>query len=148
MTDPKRGFDLAFVAIAEAADFEAAESHLGHAMEGLYRLYELARQPPLTKALRDAALEATDDGKTALAIVWTRKFRTHEVVEVSQAADMYSDYYTNLYGVLAWRPRSDFMADTDGRGWHLFYDTYLEGRPVLDTLQAAISAVVAVVSGP
>lgn len=60
MTDPKRGFDLAFVAIAEAADFEAAESHLGHAMEDLYRLYELAKQPPLTKALREAALVATD----------------------------------------------------------------------------------------
>jgi hypothetical protein len=104
VADPKRGLDLAFVAIAEAADFEAAESHLGHTMEDLYRLYELARQPPSTKVLRDAALEATDDGKTALAMVWGRKFRTHEVVEVSQAADMYSDYYTNLYGVLAWRP--------------------------------------------
>jgi hypothetical protein len=33
---------------------------------------------------------------------------------------------------LAWRPRSGFTADVDDRGWHLFYDTYLEGRPVLD----------------
>ncbi len=151
MTDPKRGFDLAFAALCEAKDFDAAESHLGHAMEDLYRLYELAGGPPLTKAKRasrDAALEATDVGKTALAIVWARKFRTHEVAEVSQAADLYSGYYTNLYGVLAWRPRADFTADTDGRDWHRFYDTYLEGRPVLDTLQIAVSAVVAVASGP
>ena len=47
-----------------------------------------------------------------------------------------------------WRPRADFTADTDGRDWHRFYDTYLEGRPVLDTLQIAVSAVVAVASGP
>jgi hypothetical protein len=62
-------------------------------------------------------------------------------MEVSQAASLYSDCYTNLYGVLAWRPRSDFTAeDDDGRGWHLAYDTYLEGSPVLDTLQDAAKA--------
>jgi hypothetical protein len=144
VTDPKQGFDLAFKALCEAADFDAAEIHLGHAMEDLYRLYELAKQPPSSKAARDAALDSTGDGKTALAIVWARKFRTHDVAEVSRAAGIYSDYYTNLYGVLAWRRRSDFTPATDGRNWHLYYDSYLEGRPVLDTLQTAASAVIAV----
>jgi hypothetical protein len=149
VTDPKQGFDLAFKALCEAADFDAAEICLGHAMEDLYRLYELAKQPPSTKASRDVALEATDSGKTALAVVWARKFRTHDVVEVSRAADIYSDYLTNLYGMLAWRPRSDFTTSTDGRDWHLLYDSYLEGRPVLDTLQTAVSAVMAVIAnGP
>jgi hypothetical protein len=143
VTDPKRGFDLALGAVCQAADFATAEIHLGHAMEDLYRLYELAKQPPSSRASRDAALEAVDEGKTALAIVWARKFRTHEVVEVSRPADIYSGYYTKIYGVLAWRPRSDFTADTGGRGWHMFYDTYLEGHPVLDTLQTAASAVMA-----
>jgi hypothetical protein len=142
MTDPKRGFDLAFASLCEAADFDTAEVHLGHAMEDLYRLYELAKKPPSSSRARDAALGTTDQGKTALATVWTRKFRTHDVMEVSRAADVYSNYYTNLYGVLAWRLRSDFTTTTDGRGWHLLYDTYLEGRPVLDTLQTAASAVV------
>jgi hypothetical protein len=64
-----------------------------------------------------------------------------EAVEVSQAADRYGSYYTNLYGVLVWRPRSDFTTDDDnGRGWHLFYDTHLEDRPVLETLQQAAKA--------
>ena len=147
LTDPKQGFDLAFKALCEAADFEAAEIHLGHAMTDFYSLYELAKQPPSTKASRDGALEATDEGKAGLAIVWARKFRTHDVVEVSHAADIYSDYYTNLYGVLAWRLRSDFTTSTDGRGWHDYYDRYLEGRPVLDTMQAAASAVIAVTPG-
>jgi hypothetical protein len=145
VTDPQLGFDLAFKALCEAADFQAAEAHLFHAMEDFYSLYELAKQPPSSKAARNAALDATSDGKTALAIVWARKFRTHDVVEVSQAADTYSDHYTNLHGVLAWRPRSDFTTTTDGRGWHLLYDSYLRDRPVLDTLQTAASAVVAVI---
>lgn len=72
-----------------------------------------------------------------------RTFHTHDVVEVSKAAGIYSSYYTAIYGVLAWRPRSDFTANTDGEGRHLFYDTYLEGCPVLDTLQHAVSALVA-----
>ena len=143
MTDPKQGFDLAFAALCEATDLAVAEAHLGHAMEDLYRLYELAKRPPSSKASRDTALETTDEGKTALAIVWVRKFRIHDVMEVSQAADVYSSYYTKIYGVLVWRTRSDFKAGPDGRGWHLLYDTYLEGCPVLDTLQAAVSAVVA-----
>jgi hypothetical protein len=68
-----------------------------------------------------------------------------EAVEVTTAADQYSNYYTNLYGVLAWRPRTDFTTeDDDGRGWHLLYDSRLEGRSVLDTLQQAAEALEAI----
>src|SRR5689334_22264304 len=97
--DPKRAFDLAFAAACEAKDFDIAEARLGHAMEDVYRLYELAKRPPSTGTARDAALNTTAGGQTALAAVWARKFRTHEVIEVSQPADAYSDYYTNMYGV-------------------------------------------------
>jgi hypothetical protein len=103
-----------------------------------------AKQSSSSKASRDAALEKTEKGQTALALVWVRKFRTHDVVEVSKVADVYSRYYTKIYGVLVWRPRSDFNAGEDGRDWHKFYDRHLEGRPVLDTLQAAISAMAAI----
>ena len=148
MTDPKRAFDRSFAAMCDAADFEAAEDHLGHALTDFYRLYERAKHPPSSPAARKTALEATGNGKAALAIAWVRTFHTHDVVEVSEASDIYSDYYTNLYGVLAWRPRSNFTSNPDGEGWHLFYDRYLEGRSVLDTLQTAVSAVVAVTPGP
>jgi hypothetical protein len=143
VSNPKRGFYLAFAAACEAGDLETAEIHLGHAMDELYRLYELAKKSPskADKKTRDEALVKIDKGETAGAIVWARKYRIHDSMEVSQAASLYSDCYTNLYGVLAWRPRSDFTAeDDDGRGWHLAYDTYLEGSPVLDTLQDAAKA--------
>lgn len=152
MSDPKRAFALAFTAACKAEDFEAAEIHVGHAMDELYRLYELAKKSPsrADRAARDEALVKIDKGEIAGAVIWARKFRTHdsmqlsqavEAVEVSQAADRYGSYYTNLYGVLVWRPRSDFTTDDDnGRGWHLFYDTHLEDRPVLETLQQAAKA--------
>ena len=128
----------------EASDFEAAEDHLGHALTDFYRLYEQAKQPPSSPASRTTALEVSPEGCTALAIAWARTFHTHDVVEVSKVTGIYSRYYTRIYGVLAWRPRSDFTANTGGDGRHLFYDTYLEGRPVLDTLQDAVSALEAV----
>lgn len=84
---------------------------------------------------------------TVLAIVWARKFRTHDVVEVSRAADVYSRYYTKIMACSPGGPVSDFKAGPDGRGWHLLYDTYLEGRPVLDTLQTAASAAIALTPG-
>lgn len=149
MSDPKRAFDLAFAAACEAGDFDTAEIHLGHAMDELYRLYELAKKSPskADKRARDEALVKIDKGEIAGAVVWARKYRIHDSMEVSQAADLYSNYYTNLYGVLAWRPRSDFTTeDDDGRGWHLSYDTYLEGCPVLDTLQEAAKALEALVA--
>ena len=152
MSDPKRAFALAFTAACKAEDFEAAEIHVGHAMDELYRLYELAKESSSRRdrAARDEALVKIDKGEIAGAVIWARKFRTHdsmqlsqavEAVEVSQAADRYGSYYTNLYGVLVWRPRSDFTTDDDnGRGWHLFYDTRLEDHPVLETLQHAAKA--------
>ena len=124
-------------------------------MDELYRLYELAKKSPsrADRAARDEALVKIDKAEIAGAVIWARKFRTHdsmqlgqaleavEVVEVSQADDRYGSYYTNLYRVLVWRPRSDFTTDDDnGRGWHLFYDTHLEDRPVLETLQQAAKA--------
>lgn len=141
VSDPKRGFELALAAACEAEDFDTVEIHVGHAMDEVYRLYELAKTSParVDKKTRDEALVKIDKGKTAAAVVWARKYRVHDSMEVSRAADLYSDYFTKLYGVLAWRPRSHFTTEDDnGRGWHLFYDAYLEGHPVLDTLQHAV----------
>jgi hypothetical protein len=160
LSNPKRAFDLAFADACEAADFETAEIHLGHAMDELYRLYELAKKSPskADKRARDQALIKIDKGEIAGAVVWARKYRIHDsmqvshaagALEVTQPADQYSNCYTNLYGVLAWRPRSDFTTgDDNGRGWHLFYDTHLEGRPVLDTLQQAAKALETLAARP
>jgi hypothetical protein len=142
---PKRAFDRAFADMCAAADFEAAEDHLGHALCDLYSLYELAKLSPSSQKRRRAALEASPAGRAALAIAWVRKFHTHHLIEVSKAAAVYSGYYTNLYGVLVWRDRADItiIEDDEGRR-HEFYDAELAGKPVLDTLQQAVAAVVAV----
>jgi hypothetical protein len=142
---PKRAFDRAFADMCAASDFEAAEDHLSHALCDFYSLYEQAKLPPCQK-LRRAALEASPAGRAALAIAWVRKFHTHRLIEVSNAGDLYSGYYTNLYGVLVWRDRADITTIEDDEGHrHEFYDAELAGKPTLDTLQKAVSAVVAVI---
>jgi hypothetical protein len=77
MADPERALGRSFSAMCGAADFEAVEDHLSHALTDFYRLYERAKQPPSSSAARKAALETTDEGKTALAIAWARKFHIH-----------------------------------------------------------------------
>jgi hypothetical protein len=145
---PKRAFDRAFADMCAAADFEAAEDHLAHALSDFYSLYEQAKLPPSSQQRRRAALEASPAGRGALAIAWVRKFHTHHLVEVSKVGNLYSGYYTKLYGVLVWRNRGDIttVEDNEGRR-HEFYDTELAGKPVLDTLQNAVSAVIAVIPG-
>jgi hypothetical protein len=92
--------------------------------------------------------QASPAGRAALAIAWVRNFNTHHLVEVSKVGNLYSGYYTKLYGVLVWRNRSDITAVQDNEGRrHEFYDTELAGNPVLDTLQNAVSAVIAVIPG-
>jgi hypothetical protein len=80
VSDPKRAFDVAFTAGCEAGDFETAEIHLGHAMDELYRLYELAKRSRsrADKDARDHDLVKTGDGKIAGAVIWARKYRTHD----------------------------------------------------------------------
>ncbi len=146
VSSPKRAFDLAFTAACQAEDFDTAEIYLGHAMDELYRMYELSKRSPsrADRHARDEALVKIDNGKIAGAVLWARKYRIHDSMELTDtqaAADIYSGYYTRIYGMLTWRPRSDFTTDDDnGRGWHLFYDTYLEGRGLLDTLHQAATA--------
>jgi hypothetical protein len=50
-----------------------------------------------------------------------------------------------LRGLLVWRPRGEVttIEDDEGRR-HEFYDDHLAGRPVPDTLQEAVSAVMAI----
>jgi hypothetical protein len=71
-----------------------------------------------------------------LAAMWARRFDTHDLVMVASLADLYSDVYSDMYGVLAWQP----LAQTDPDGRHLDYAAVLEGRPALDTIRRAFDA--------
>jgi hypothetical protein len=108
----------------------------------LYRLGELCRWrlgPAGTKLSSQdfgAVLAGSDDLRAARAAMWARTFDTHDLVVVASLADLYSDFYTDMYGVLAWQP----LAQTDPDGRHLDYGAVLEGRPVLDTIRRAFDA--------
>jgi hypothetical protein len=143
--DPKRAFDGAFAAMRDAPDFDAAVDHFGHALTDFYSLYERAKRPPSSQKLRRDALEATAEGRTALAVAWARKFPTHHLIDTTEAVDAYSGSYTPIYGVLVWRRRPEFTAAEDDEGHrHVFYDNHLAGQPVLDTLQTAVAALLAI----
>ena len=73
------------------------------------------------------------------------QFDTHQLFAVASAEDMYSVYYTNLYGVLAWLPLAALPERADRTGWrrHECYESELAGRPVLDTLRSAFDALAA-----
>ena len=68
MSDLKRASALAFTAACKAEDFQAAEIHVGHAMDELYRLYELAKKSPsrADKAARGSSNNGTASGDSGL----------------------------------------------------------------------------------
>jgi hypothetical protein len=143
VANPKRAFDRAFTEIAAAPDFDAGIDHIGHALGDIYSLFELAKNPPSDKTLRRQGLEASDAGKTALAIAWDRTFNTHEAVTQSRDdGDIYADYYIERYATPVWLPRTAFTQNEDGEGRHLYYDHFLADKCVLDTMRAAVRELV------
>jgi hypothetical protein len=151
----KRAFDIAFTGMCAASDFDTFEAHFGHALGDFYRLYELAGQPPSSEANRNGSLEASTNGKIALAVAWSRKFRTHDLVEVTGPGDVFTDYFTDLFGTLIWRDSSyiaSVMASptrkkpptASDRKRAGYYRDHLAGKPVLDTLQGGIGALLAI----
>jgi hypothetical protein len=81
-------------------------------------------------------LAGSSDLRAARAAMWARRFDTHDLIIVASLADLFSDFYTEMYGMLAWQP----LAQTDPDGRHLDYAAALEGRAVLDTIRRAFDA--------
>jgi hypothetical protein len=152
----KFAFHIAFQGMCAASDFDIFESHFGHALGDFYRLYELAGQPPRSETSRNTALGASPDGELALAVAWSRKFRTHDLLEVTESGDVFTDYVTELFGTLVWRDSSFISSalasparkkaptksDQERLG---YYTARLAGQPVLDTLQRGVGALLAII---
>jgi hypothetical protein len=85
-------------------------------------------------------------GDVAAAVLWVRTFDTHAAVKVGEPSDVYSNYYTNLYGVLVWKQRAQ-LPPADPKfaayGRDVLYDQHLAGKPVLDTTDVALRALLA-----
>ena len=104
----RRAFDAAFRRMCAAPTVADLEDELSNVLHQLYRLGELCRwrlgTPAGTKlSPRDFAtvLNGSDDLRRARAAMWARTFDTHDLVVVASLADVFSDFYTELFGVLA-----------------------------------------------
>jgi hypothetical protein len=140
----RRAFDAAFLRMCEAKNPETAEDELSNLLSQIYRLRELVR-----KELGDtpffAAMSLTPERQAAGGAVWVRTFDTHDAVVVGKMGDIYTDYYTEMYGTLVWRPLIDLPEKSNAHGHDDEYATQLAGRPVLDTVRRAFDALAAMV---
>jgi hypothetical protein len=77
--------------------------------------------------------------------MWARTFDTHDTVVVASVGDVFSDFWTELWGVLVWKPLASLpeQVDNHGHGRHLDYRDVLQGRAVLDTTRRAFDAMAA-----
>jgi hypothetical protein len=141
--DAERAFGTSFKLLCGATSFDEAADFLSNVLHQLYRLAELAKQASGGSKPFYERLGREAGGEVAAAALWARNFDTHAVVRVAESADMYSDYYTAMYGVLAWRSRSDLPPADPNKtyGRDALYDACLAGRPVLDTCPVALMAV-------
>jgi hypothetical protein len=144
----ERAFGTAFRHMCEAATFDDAADQLSNMVHQLYRLSELGQAAQGGAATFYQRLAMTNGGDVAAAVLWARTFDTHAAVEVGEPGDVYSDYYTNLYGVLIWMQRGQLPPPDSkypAHGRDLLYDQHLAGRPVLDTTQVALRALLQLV---
>jgi hypothetical protein len=139
----RRAFDAAFRRMCAAPTVADLEDELSNLLHQLYRLGELCRwrlgTPAGTKLSSQdfgVVLSGSDDLRAARAAMWARRFDTHDLVVVASLAGLFSGFFTEMFGVLAWQP----LAQTDPDGRHLDYAAVLEGRPVLDTIRRAFDA--------
>jgi hypothetical protein len=132
----RRAFEAAWGRMVGATTVEDAEDELSNLLCQLYRLGELAKRTIGGDAFY-AALKASDQGRAANAALWARKFDTHHAVVVADLEDIYTNYFTTMYGALAWRPLDQLPEPTAKQGQHLDYGVHLSGRPVLDTTRRA-----------
>ena len=142
----RRAFGSAFGRMCAASTVADLEDELSNMLHQLYRLGELCRWRlgPTSTKLSPLAfgtlLAGSDDLRAARAAMWARRFDTHDLVVVATPAGLYSNYYTAMYGVLAWQPLTSLPEPTDPDGRHLDYADVLEGRAVLDTMRRAFDA--------
>jgi hypothetical protein len=142
----RRAFDAAFRRMCAASNVEDGEDELSNLLCQMYRLHELVEKTLGQKDIRDS-LVTTPERRTARAAIWARTFDTHDAAVVADPDDLFSDYFTNLHGVLVWRPADKLPKQVDNYDRHVDYADYLAGRPVLDTARRAFDALAAMLPG-
>jgi hypothetical protein len=147
LTSVCRAFDAAFQRMREAANTDTLQDELSNMLHHMYRLGELRM-----RRWRAGNSAFTENDFThpvsqiagALGALWIRCYDTHEIAVISQLTDRYSDYYTNIYGILIWQPvqAMPFIKIPNAANRYTDYCTNLADKPVLDTLRKAFDHLV------
>lgn len=141
-------FDSAFKRKCDAETEADLTAELSNTLHHLYRLGELCKRRLGDRAFYDV-LKTTDALRAARAAMWARAFDTHRLFAVAKPRDVYSNYYTKLYGVLIWVPLSSLPVawNPPKYGQDTDYKAELEGKPVLDTLRGAFDGMATLLTG-
>lgn len=136
ITEAQRGFDAALRRMAAATEVEDLYIETTNALGFHYKLSE-ARIDEVGKRSFHQEIQQVD---LLQAVRWTRNADVHAFTQVSTFADSYSDTYTEMFGTLVWQPQPALQA---AHGEDLAYANMFAGKPVLDTLRASMTALVA-----
>lgn len=129
------GFEGAFGRMLQASSSAETEIELTNCLHHMYRLSELKKtQGHFVNAIWVPKL-LTVPG--AAGAIWSRKFDTHQIFQISELSDQYSDYFTQMFGVPRWLSSATFNSDPDNLGRDADYETHLANRVVPDTLRRA-----------
>jgi hypothetical protein len=140
----RRAFDSAFQRVCASTTPADAENEFSSMLDWLYRLNELGKRRLGDKTFHQRMV-GSDDLRAARAAIWARTFDVHDVVAVAAMGDVFSDYFTEMFGVLVWNPLASLPDQTDkwGHDRHLDYASFLENRSVLGTSRRAFDAMAA-----
>jgi hypothetical protein len=135
-------FDAAFLRMCEAETSDALMAELSNMLHHLFRLREHCKN-------RVPGYYATEQSGSELSAArgasWARNLDTHELFDTASLEDVYSGYYTAVYGTLVWKPLADLPSQVDSTGNHreVDYAAELEGKVILDSLRGAFDAMAA-----
>lgn len=148
LTAVRRPFDAAFQRMCEVTDRDELRDELSNLLHHLYRLGELRNRRWGTNGqkLSEGDFNArVTQVPGVLGALWIRCYDTHEIATVSKFKDVYSDFYTKMYGVLVWRCIADmpFVKLPKAADRYMDYQSNLENKPVLDALRSAFDGLAA-----
>jgi len=148
LTAVRRAFDAAFQRMCEVTDRDELRDELSNLLHHLYRLGELRSRRWGTNGQKLA--EGDFNARVTqvpgvLGALWIRSYDTHEIATVSKFKDVYSGFYTKMYGVLVWQciGYMPFVKLPKPADRYVDYQSNLENKPVLDTLRSAFDGLAA-----
>jgi hypothetical protein len=147
LTAVRRPFEAALLRMCQAGDVDLLRDELSNMLHHMYRLSELCRRRWGVNRWSGLNNRVVNVVPGALGAIWIRRYDTHHLFEVANIGEVCSDFYTELYGVLAWKPLASmgFVKEPD-EDWALTrYQDYqgLENMAVLDTMRRAFDGLAA-----